>query len=216
MVLYQAPPPPPLRSSEPAADIQGFFKAVGEALDLHVKTAGAPDGIAPVYVHSFPKERLSKPGTPFDVITHHVSDGSMAATSNDGSRIPREPALRQRKPHPTKAGYNLCYQGWWEDVTAVFTIWSNSNENADELANWFHKFLMRYAYFYGFFKARGISQFRYVRRMEDTTEDREGQELYVRRLAYRFRLEYLDTFEERQLTDLTVRAAGETRELSAE
>jgi len=210
---------PPLRSSEAAVDIQGFFQTVGEALGVHIKTAGAPDGIAPEYVHSFPKKRLSEPGKPFDVITHHVLDGGMSATSNDGSRIPREPATRERTPHPEKAGYNLCIQAWWEDATVVFTIWSNSNENADELAVWFHKFLMRYAYFYGFFKARGIQQFRFVQRLEDSNEDREGQELYVRRLAYSFRLEYLDTFEERQLTDLTVNVTAgrdtETRELSA-
>jgi hypothetical protein len=221
MLLY--PVEPPLRSSEAAADIQGFFRIVGEALAVHVKTAGTPDGVTPVYVHSFPKERLSEAGKPFDVVTHHVLDGGMSATSNDGSRIPREPALRERTPHPTKAGYNLCNQGWWEDTAVVFTIWSNSNENADELTTWFHKFLMRYAYFYGYFKAYGIQQFRFVKRLEDGTEDREGQELYHRRLVYSCRLEYLDSFEERQLTDVTVHVTNETTgrtvdtiELSAE
>jgi hypothetical protein len=224
MLLHQVPPP--LRSSEPAADIQGFFRAVGEALDLHVKTAGAPDGITPVYVHSFPKERLSQPsvpgqpGKPFDVITHHVLDGGMSATSNDGSRVPRAPVLREKKPHPDKTGYALCTTGWWEDATVVFTIWSNSNENADELTVWFHRFMMRYAYFYGFFQARGIQQFRFVKRLEDDTEDREGQELYRRYLAYSLRLEYLDTFEERQLTDVTLNVTAgrdtDSKELSAE
>lgn len=210
---------PPLRSSQPAADIQGFFQITGEALALHVQTAGAPDGVTPVYVHAFPKARLSEPGKPFDVITHHVYDGGMSATSNDGSRVPREPARRERRPHPTKAGYNLCTLAWWEDVSVMFTIWSNSNENADELTTWFHKFLMRYASFYQYFRARGVQQFRFVRRLEDTTEDREGQELYARRLIYRIRIEYLDTFEERQLTDVTLNlTAGQettTRELAA-
>ena len=211
---------PPLRSSQPAADIQGFFRIVGEALNLHVNTVGAPDGVTPVYVHTFPKERLSETGKPFDVITHHVLEGGMAATSNDGNRVPRQPSVRERKPHPTKAGYNQCYQAWWEESSVVFTIWSNSNENADELTVWFHRFLMRYAYAYGTFKARGIQQFRFVKRLEDSNEDREGQELYVRRLVYSFRLEYLDMFEERQLTDVSLHVtAGQdtvTRELSAE
>lgn len=210
-------PIPPLRSSQKAADIDGFFKLVDQALDLHIKTTGAPEGAVPVYVHSFPKERVGQKDQPFDVITHHVMEGGMAATSNDGSRVPRGPVLRDRRAHPEKDGYNLCVNGWWEDAAVVFTVWSRNSEVADRMTVWFHKFIMRYANFYDFFKARGVQQFRFVKRLEDGVEDREGQELHHRRLVYSFRIEYLDTFEERQLTSVSVNVKGcDPVELSAE
>ena len=144
---------PPLRSSKPAADINGFFQIVGQALAEFIKTEGAPEGTVPVYVETFPKERLSEPDTAFDVILFHVVSGEMAPTSNDGATVPRSPMLRNVTRIPSQAGYNLAQYGWWENYTVEFEVWSKSNSVANSLAVWFHRFLIRYAYYYKFFEA---------------------------------------------------------------
>ena len=203
-ILRPSSIPPPLRSSKPAADINGFFQIVGQALAEFIKTEGAPEGTAPRYEETFPKERLSEPDTAFDVILFHVVTGEMAPISNDGATVPRSPTLRNVTKIPTQAGYNLAQYGWWENYTVEFEVWSKTNSVANSLAVWFHRFLIRYAYYYKFFEAFGIQQFKFVGRQADKSDTKENQELQIRPLRYSFRLEFLDTFTERQLTDLTL------------
>lgn len=194
---------PPLRSILPAIDIPGFFDVVEQAMLLYIKTEGKPDNTSPVLVHEFPKERLAKPDDKFDIITFKVTSSVMAPTMNDGS-TPRSPRLRQIKNHPRLGGYNLVVEGWWELVQAEFTIWSKSSRNADTIAAWFHGFMVRYAFLYKFFQARGAQNFRFVQRADDDVDQSFGQELYKRRLTYEFRLETLIGLEQKQLTDLDI------------
>lgn len=200
---------PPLRSTQPAADIQGFFKIVGEALNLHIKTEGPPDGNVPVYVEDFPKERLDKPDDPFYVITFAVDGCEMSSTSNDADRRPRLPVIRNEIQHPSLEGYNLVTFGWWEDAVVIFTIWGRTNGNANNLGIWFHKFMMKYAGMFKFFDARGVQQFRFVKRLQDATTQQEGQEIYSRSFAYSIRVEYLDTAIRRQITNISPSVNGQ-------
>lgn len=195
---------PPLRSSRPAADIPSFFEAIEQALALYIKSEGTPDNTKPVLVHEFPKERLAKPDDVFDVITFKVALSEMAPTMNDGSK-PRSPSLRESKLHPKLAGFNLDVFGWRELVQAEFIIWSKSSRNADAISDWFHKFMMKYAFIYKFFLARGVQNFRFVHRKDDDVDQVFGQEVYRRHLTYEFRLETLVGAEVKQLTDLDVK-----------
>lgn len=195
---------PRLRSSQPAADIVQFFDIVGQALTGYIQTEGAPEGVSPVYVEDFPKERLTQPDTPCDIITFRVLDGQPAPVRNDGTTIARAPQLRESVPSPNAEGYNLETYGYWENYTVLFEIWSKSNATANTLALWFHKFLIRYANVYQFFEAYGIKNFTFFKRLEDTSQEQANQELQLRRYSYTFRLESLDTFHKRQLTELTV------------
>lgn len=194
---------PPLRSSQPAVDIPGFFDLVEQALNLYIKTEGQPDQTRPTLVHEFPKERLAQPDNKFDVITFKVASSEMAPTMNDGSK-PRSPRLREVKNHPKLAGFNVAVDGWWELVQAEFTVWSKSSRNADLIADWFHKFMVKYAFIYKLFLSRGVTNFRFVKRADDDVDRSFGQELYKRRLTYEFRLEILIGFEQKQLTDLDI------------
>jgi len=128
----------------------------------------------------------------------------MAPTDNAGSRIPRKPMNLDSRPDTSAAGYNLLTQMWWELATAEFTIWSKSNDTRSILLTWFHKLLMRYANVLKFFEGRGVEMFQYVGRGEDGFETREQQELHFGTLTYQFRVQYLDTFSERQLEQLSV------------
>lgn len=194
---------PPLRGPRPAVDIPGFFDLVEQAMAVYIKTEGQPDQTKPTLVHDFPKERLAKPDDMFDIITFKVSEARMAPTLNDGS-APRGPRTRQVKTHPTLAGFNLQIDGWWELVQAEFCVWSKSSRNADLVADWFHKFMMKYAFQYKFFYSRGVNNFRFVRRADDDVDHSFGQELYRRRLTYEVRLESLLAVEQKVLTDLDI------------
>lgn len=194
---------PPLRSTQPAVDIPGFFDAVEQAMALHLKTEGTPDGTKPTLVHEFPKQRLAKTDDAFDLVTFKVVNATMAPTMNDGSK-PRTPKERELKPHSRLAGFNLQIYGWSELVQAEFSIWSKSSRNADTITAWFHRFMMLYAFPYKFFLARGVQNFRFVKRADDDVDQSFGQELYRRRLVYEFKLETLLAAEQKQLTDLDV------------
>lgn len=193
---------PPLRSSQPAADVKGFFKAVADALQDYVTTENIPPADVPILKESFPRERLGKPDQPFDCITYHVSHGKMSQTSSVGT--PRGVSIRQEQDTPQMTGYKLSTYGWWEDAVVQFRVYSKFPERADILAIWFHKFLIKYAWVYKFFEARGVKNFSYVERLEDDTEEIEQQELHRRRLFYAFRIEYLDTALVRKLDTLSI------------
>lgn len=201
---------PPIRSSEPVCDIQGFFKLVEQAFNEFCTTQQVPPGSEPVFTHSFPSERLTArnqgagPDQSFDVITHHVFSSGMAALDNAGTRIPFAPMQMGQIPSPVNDGYNQITYGWTESTQVVFTIWSKSNEVADDLANWFHKFLMKYAHMYKYFQSRGVQHLKYEGRLEDDTQTRESQELQRRRLVYSARLQYLDTYEVPVLREIEI------------
>lgn len=198
---------PRLRSSLRAVDVDGFFVVAGEALDLERKTAEIPAGADPFYVHNFPKERLAESDKPFDGITWRVLSSAMAPTDNAGSRIPRKPFTPlSAGPDPNAKGYNLLTQMWWELATVEFTIWSKSSDTRSVLLTWFHRLLMRYANVLKFFEGRGVDKFQFVGRGEDGFETHEQQEVSFGTLTYQFRVQFLDTFSQRQLEQLTVYA----------
>jgi hypothetical protein len=209
--MYKADLNPPLRSTRSASTIPGFFDSVNAGLQLFMKTEGGlpPAGTTPTFVHAFPKERLAKPDDPFDVITFRVLESTMAPTDNTGSRVPRAPSLRQIKPHSQLDNYNLRVLGWWELVKVEFSLWSKSSARADSLTNWFHLYMMKYAFGYQYFRARGVDYFRFVGRADDDVDFSTDQEVYRRRLIYEIRLETLDAFEEKTLESVDVNIRGE-------
>lgn len=194
----------PLRSSQPKVDLPGFFDLVAKAVTVYIKTEGQADQVTPTLVHEFPKERLAQTDSPFNVITYKIVGGGMAPTMNDGS-TPRSPKQRQVVQHPTLGkNYSLVTAGWWELFQAEFCIWSKSSRNAFLMTDWFHTFMMKYAFVYKLFLSRGVSNFRFVKRADDEVDHSFGQELYKCRLTYEFRIEKLLFAEARQLTDLDI------------
>jgi hypothetical protein len=196
--------PPKLRSSLPAVDIGGFFSAVNDALKLHVNSQKWPAGTNPTFVHEFPKERLATLTDPFDVITFAVGGAELAASSNDGSRVPRGPVFRDAVTSEKLFGYKNVTMAWKEEVAVMFHVWSRSNRRADDMVNWFHRFMMRYAFYYEFFKARGVDRFQFVKRGRDEVDNPDGKEIYKRSLVYQIRIEYLDVLVERELDTVTL------------
>ena len=211
---------PQTRSSLPACDIDGLASLVATALALHIQTSRPPGDQPPTMVEDFPRDRQGKFDTSLDVVTWQVVSSVLAGTDRTGrERIPTRPAVREELPHPTRAGYKLVTTAWWEWVTLEYTVHAKSNQRANQLATWFHQFLMRYGPTLQYFRARGVSLFQFVGRGADDETNKYGQLLYTRPLRYQLRLEMLDHFEVKTLDSLTVNLGGtpaETRELEME
>lgn len=192
------------RSPLPSATWSTFFNAVEKAMDLKLASSPPPGQKAPILVRDYPKTNLGKFDTSFDVILFRVLKSERAGTDPSGLvRKPKGPNLREVVPHPTKARYSLVTQAWWENMTVEFKVLAKSNDRADELVEWFHRFLMEYHNFLGFFKARGIQYMVYQSRGEDKLNNSFGQELNERTITYLIRLELLNTFEAKDLESLS-------------
>lgn len=203
--------PPRVRSSRPAADYTGFFQALKQAFDLHTKSTQVPDDWKPLLAEDYPKERTGAGfDHAFDVILFHVVEAAPAATSNDGSRRPQAPVLRETRKHPGKAGYHQLTFGWKEEALVQFTLCAKSNAQANRMVPWFQRFLMAYIYGYQFFASRGVEKFYFLRRLEDTTTQKYGQELYVRSLQYHVRLNFLDECEVKDLESVHITVRPES------
>jgi hypothetical protein len=205
---------PPYRSAKNAADWNTFFEAVQVAFALHVKEHPF-EGKSPVLVEDFPKMREGKFDTNLDVVLWRVAGSVMAPTDNSGRRVPN--GLRQMgsMDSPTKLGYREVTVGWWELLCSEFQIYSKTNVRANQLAVWFHRFMMQYAFSLRFFKAYGVSYFRFIGRLTDEKTQDFGEELYVRKLRYEARISLNNVMDAKTLEsiDLYLEAPSEERQV---
>ena len=201
--------PPPTLSSRPAVNHLTLFGAFQELFNTQVAAMQWPEADRPILVKSFPKVREGSFDTKFDVILFHIMGCETASTSNTRDCKPKGLWLYKTAPHPTKAGYQLVHYGWQEAVTVEFQVLAKANERADELVDWFHRMLMLYVHGMKFFQARGINEFRFQNRLEDTMSKEYGQELYSRPLRYTLRLELFDVAEAKTLDTINISVNGE-------
>jgi len=193
---------PFLRSSLPAVDIDGFFRAVGEAIKTELDLANVSNDKRPLYLEEWPKERLAKPGVPFDFFGYHVVLSRRASTSNQGYRAAKNVTLIEHKPSRVNAGYIEFTFGWLEEAVVQFTVFAQSNRRATDLMKWFQALVTKYHVIYDYFKARGVNHFVFHQRLEDGIEKAENQDLYTRRLQYVIRVQNLLTLEAKSLESL--------------
>jgi hypothetical protein len=201
--------PPPTLSSSPAVNHVTLFEAFLAAFSLDLESMRWPKADQPILVQSYPKAREGAFDSKFDVILYHLVHSEVASTSNGAVRKPKGYWGYDRIKHPTKHGYVLVQATWQEAVTVQFTVLAKSNERANELVDWFHRMVLRYAHGMKFFQARGINYLTFEQRLEDATTKEYGQELYVRPLQYSLRLELMDVGEEKLLDNVAISVNGE-------
>jgi hypothetical protein len=193
--------PPRLKSSQPAADHEGFFAAVGEVIGLQQQSQAVPSQWNLKYVAEYPKSREGAGfDQPFDIVLHRVISSRMA--DGAGGRVPKGLSRFDERPAPNKARYHQIIEGWLEDTVVEFQVLSKSNQTANQVAVWLHRCLMEYAYRMKFFLARGVQNFRFVGRLEDDVTKEFGQDLYRRRLQYSFRIIFLLNYEAKDLESI--------------
>lgn len=206
----------PSRSSAPAVDHNGFFALVRDAVHLHLQHERAPHGWEPKLVEDYPRTRQGEFDKPFDVITYKVISSVPANMSASGERRMIAPIQVESRPHPDKARYLESTTGWFEDAVVEFTIHGKSNADANRRVQWFHRVLMTYAFSMHYFKSRGINFFAFEGRLEDAQSNNFGQEVYLRQLRYRIRLQFLARADRKMLEYVTVTALNQnTGEVAA-
>ncbi len=186
---------PPFQSSLSAADIDGFFRSVGDAITFELDLSNVSAGKRPLYTEEWPKERLASPNAPFDFIGYHVVGTRRASLSNKGQRSHKGLMLFEQKPSPVNEGYIQFTFGWIEEAIVQFTIFGISNRRATDLMKWFQNLVVKYHNLYDFFRARGIDYLVFSERLEDAIEKTENQDLYTRRLQFVVRVQNLLTVE---------------------
>ena len=201
-------PDRPTRSSRQSADWMSFFDLVGRMVELRQDELNIAENERVLYIQEYPKQSTGMYDTRYDVILWELLSSEMAPTSPDGNRVPHGIQLRERIAHPEKRGWLLEVYGWWELLTAKFTVMAKTNRRADEIASWFHKMMMVYGSGHKLFAAHGIYYFRFLRRGNDQRIDSSGQELYTRPLVYEARIEMLTPFEMKSLESLRIQGEG--------
>lgn len=171
---------------------------------MHVKEHPF-DGKSPVLVEDFPKMREGQFDTDLDVILWRVAGSEMAPTDNSGRRVPNGLREMGSMQSPMKSGYREVTVGWWELLCSEFQIYSKTNKRANELAVWFHRFIMQYAFSLRWFKAYGVSYFRFVGRGPDEKTQDFGEELYARKLRYEARISLNHVMDAKTLESIDIR-----------
>jgi hypothetical protein len=180
---------------------------VQELLRLQIQEEAAAASYQPLLVEDFPKERFNAPDFNADVILYSVVSSEIAGMAPNGvDRKPTGISLFEKRDHPTKAGYKLVQYGWQEMAVVEFSIIGKTNKRANEVCNWFHSAMMWWGHGEEFFKANGISFFKFLHRLPDQriTSESFGQELYERSLRYQIRVSYINWAESKTLEKINV------------
>jgi hypothetical protein len=189
---------PQLRSSKPAVNVEGFFRAVGDAQKDYLDRFQINEAERPLYTEEWPKERLAEVGKPFDFIGFHVVRSQRASNSNTEYRPANGLTLVETQPSEKEAGYLEENFMWTEEAVVQFTIFSQSNARATDVMQWFVALVLYYAHT-KFFFARGVNYLVYQGRLEDTIEKTQNQDLYTRRVQFRIKVQNIFNLEAKTL-----------------
>ena len=191
-------PSPQLRSSKPAVNVEGFFRAVGDAQTDYLDRFQIDQALRPLYVEEWPKERLAEVGKPFDFIGFHVVRSQRASESNSAYTPFNGLRLAEQLPSEREAGYINENYLWKEEAVVQFTIFSQSNARATDVMQWFVSLVLFYAH-NKFFFAHGVNYLVYQGRLEDTIEKTQNQDLYTRRVQFRIVTQNIFNLESKTL-----------------
>ena len=193
---------PQLRSTYPAVNVEGFFRAVGLAQTDYLDRFKIDPDSRPLYTEEWPKERLALVGQPFDFIGFHVVRSQRSSTSND-SYIPANGIrLVEQQRDPAVADYIQEDYMWTEEAIVQFTIFSQSNTRASAVMSWFVALLLFYHH-QKWFQAYGVNYMVFQGRLEDTLEKSQNQDLYTRRVQFRVRVQNIFNLEAKTLETFT-------------
>src|ERR1035438_798999 len=109
---------PQLWPSKPAVNVEGFFRAVGDAQKDYLDRFQIDPSVRPLYTEEWPKERLAEVGKPFDFIGFHVVRSQRASESNTEYKAFNGLRLAEQLPSEREAGY-LNENYLWKEEAVV-------------------------------------------------------------------------------------------------
>lgn len=186
-----------LRSPHPAVDIDGFYSLVGEALRVYQLAEGRAEDKLIVYTEEYPPVQYVR-----ETITVRLRDrgpGVMGKSAPMGKPRELKPTVRDVYDDPILPRYQIWELGWMRDNIIEFTMWSQSNKEANKMALWFEDFMNANMWF---FRSRGVNQLYFNGRDEDFHI--LDKRLVGRPLTYFVRTERITQLREKVLEEIVV------------
>lgn len=194
---------PRLRTPRPAADINAFFKMVGNIITTQQKGEGVVKPL--LFTEDFPEKEDNIQG---EVITYSVLNrkpGLIESLPMDGimgnGKRQRVRLFREAVDDPDNPGMKIFTFGQWFDNLVVFNIWALTNKVANQRALWFEDLIENWRWY---FEASGISKIYYHERLEDKGLSPDNRKLVCRPLVYYVRTEKVTNVHEVNLRSLIV------------
>ena len=110
------------------------------------------------------------------------------------------PLLREVKDDPENPGYKLAIHGYFHDNVIRLTCWSESNHEANELAEKIEQLMERYSFH---FVQQGVARIYFWNRGADQLLEKQGENLYYGRpIEYFVRTETLNVLSEKAIEEI--------------
>lgn len=125
------------------------------------------------------------------------------------------PRFRENFTPKDSPNQQIEVYGQWFDCEVQFDCWATDNLSADNLADWFERFLCLYG---RVLKKNGVQELLFVDRLRDRAVSKWRQDLKSRALTYYLRIETLEARAVREITDidLTIDLADKIEFVSSE
>ena len=109
------------------------------------------------------------------------------------------PRYRETHTPSDSTNHQIEISGQWFDNLLQFDCWTTDNLSADNLADWFERFMCLYG---GVLVKNGVQQVLFLERLRDKAVSKWRQDLKSRALQYFIRTEALEARAIREITDI--------------
>ncbi len=186
-----------LRSPYPAVDIDGFYSLVEQAMRVYQLAEGRAEDRLIIYTEEYPLVQYER-----ETVTVRLVDRApavMGKTAPQGKPRELKPTVREVYDDPDLPRYQIWELGWMRDNVIEFTMWSQTNKEANKMALWFEDFMNANMWF---FRSRGVNQLYFNGRDEDFAI--LDKRLVGRPLTYFVRTERITQLREKVLEEIVV------------
>lgn len=192
---------PPTVSAGGAKDLDEFIDLLAVALVDYQKRLSIAPAERLLVREEYPKDEVESPDRGISLALFKVVSRMYRNTTNDGVRRPRRPTHRETINHPDDSTLRLQVFALEMDNVVEIKIVSPHAKRANELALFFEKFMLAYAWY---FKEMGIADLFYEERLTDMIEVIGGNELHVRPLRYCVRTQIVSQEVTRSIDEVLV------------
>lgn len=186
-----------LRSPYPAVDIDGFYSLVEQAMRVYQLAEGRAEDRLIIYTEEYPLVQYER-----ETVTVRLVDRApavMGKTAPQGKPRELKPTVREVYDDPDLPRYQIWELGWMRDNIIEFTMWSQTNKEANKMALWFEDFMNANMWF---FRSRGVNQLYFNGRDGDFVI--LDKRLVGRPLTYFVRTERITQLREKVLEEIVV------------
>jgi len=198
---------PKSRSPRPAIDINQFYEIVGQAITTQQRLEGVEKNL--IYSSATPEndDNIAEERIVYSLVERKpglFEQKSTGSVGDDSGRRQRMKMFREGIRDPDNPGMAIYTYGQWFDNIVEFKIFARTNDVADSRALWFEDMMDLWHWY---FRASGISQFKYLGRLSDEFLSPDNRKVVCRPLRYYVRTEKVTVVRENMLRSLVVQSS---------